>query len=212
MNTKTIAVWAALAMSMWTGTASATTLNLVQANTNRGTYLTISYNSVERTSFTGALSFSIDGSVSLVDMFCVDLTARAYLNSPYEAVALPPTTLSNGARAAWLFDTFNTSAQSVATGAALQLALWDVVHDGGDGLNLGLLRSTAAIPNDILTQAAVYLNASNGQGSASAVVWESVLGKADRQRMIGQVPEPSTIGLLASGLALLAWKARRKQA
>jgi PEP-CTERM motif len=98
----------------------------------------------------------------------------------------------------------------VVTGAALQLALWDVVHDGGDGLDMGLMRSTASIPNDILTQAAAYITASAGQSSSNAVVWESVLGKTEGQQMIGQVPEPGTIGLLASGLALLGWKARRR--
>ena len=210
MNTKRMAVWTALAVSMMTGTATATTLNVVQANTNRGTYLTMSYNNVDRTGFAGAVSFSIDGSVSLIDMFCVDITTQAYLNNPYQAVALPPAAISNGGRAAWLFETYNAAAQTVVTGAALQLALWDVVHDGGDGLDMGLLRSTASIPNDILTQAAAYITASAGKSSANAVVWESVLGKADRQQMITQTPEPGTIGLLASGLALLGWKAKRR--
>jgi PEP-CTERM motif len=212
MNTTRIAVWAALVASMMTAPASATTLNLIQANTNRGEFLSISFSGVERTSFAGAVSFSINGSSTLFDMFCVDLTTHAYLNSPYEAIALPPTTIDNGLRAAWLFETYNASAQTVVSGAALQLALWDIVHDGGNGLSTGLFQSTTNTPADVIAAASILITASQGHTSANAVVWQSVLGKSDRQSMISETPEPGTIGLLASGLVLVGWRARRKQA
>jgi hypothetical protein len=213
MNTNRIAILATLAATLLANVATASTLNLIAPNTSRGTYLTMNYNGSDVSGFAGAIATSIDGSAILYDMFCVDITTHSFLNNPYEAVGLPPATaINNGGRAAWLFDTFNSAAQTVTTGAALQLALWDVIEDNGDGFATGLFRSTASIPNDILVQAAAYITASAGHTSTNATVWQSVLGKGDRQEMMGQVPEPSTIGLLASGLALIGWKARRKQA
>ena len=211
MNRNRIALLAALVTSLFTSSASASTLNLIQPNTSRGSYLTFNYNGVDETAFAGALSFSIDGSATLTDMFCVDITTFSYLNSPYEATALPPTILNNGDRAAWLFLNFDSSANTVVTGTALQLALWDVVHDGGNGLSTGIFKGTASISSEIINQAESYITASLGQSASAAVVYESVLGKNDRQLQIGHVPEPSSILLLASGLAFVGWKAKRRK-
>ena len=216
MNTNRIAVMAALAVSMMTGFSSAaraTTLNLVQPNSNRGSWVTINVNGVNEGGFAGALSYSVDGSSSLVDMICVDVTTAAYLNSPYQVVTLPPAAIDNGERAAWLFLNFNSSAQDVVTGTALQLALWDVVHDGGNGLGAGFFQASSSfISNAILAQAESYITASVGHSASAAVIYESANGRSDRQLQIGEAPEPGTIALLASGLVFVGWKARRKKA
>lgn len=67
----------------------------------------------------------------------------------YPAVSLLPDAYdSDGGAAAWLMQTFlpvvNAAMGSTRQidGAALQLAIWDTIHDGGDGFAIGRVRST----------------------------------------------------------------------
>jgi len=212
MNRNRIAIVAALAVSLFSSVASATTLNLVQPNTSRGSFVTFNFNGSDETGFAGPLSFSINGSSTLYDFFCVDLTTMAIQNSPYEAMTLPVTVINNGERVAWMFLNLGPAAQSVLTGTALQLAIWDVVHDGGNGLSAGVFQATASISSAIIAQAESYISASVGQQATGAAIYESVLGPNDRQLQIGQVPEPGTFVLLVSGLVLAGFGARRKRA
>jgi hypothetical protein len=106
------------------------------------------------------------------------------------------------------------SAAQVA--AAMQLAIWDLVNDGGDGLAAGRIQLSTApgqlTDPGVATLARQYLNQSAGKG-ADATVYTSVNGPQDMQRVITSVPEPGTWSLAAAGAAaLLAGTARRRKA
>jgi hypothetical protein len=211
MKINRIATMAALAAGLFTMSASASTLALVGPDQTRGSFITFQHNSADVSGFAGVLNFTIDGGADLFSFFCVDITTPAYY-TPYEAVALPPaSTINHGAQVAWLFTHFASSVNSVVTGTALQLAIWDVIYDGGDGLANGSLRGVGYLPNDILAQAASYISASAGMSASDAVIWQSVLGATDRQMQIGQVPEPSSLAMMATGLGLAVIGLRRKK-
>ena len=63
-------------------------------------------------------------------------------------------------------------------GAALQLAIWDVVHDGGDGFAAGRIRQSADAlnPTDsiVLSLANSFLSASLGQTQTGGIVYVNV--------------------------------------
>ena len=207
--TNRIAVLAAAAAGLFATQAKATTLSLVGPDTNRGSFVTFNFNGADKTAFAGALEYSVDGG-AIIETFCVDLNTLAVLNMPYQAVALPPSILSNGGQVAFVYSSFNGSANDLTTGTALQLAIWDTLYDGGDGLMSGAFQAGASISSSILAQAATYITAGIGHTSADAVVWQSVLGVNDKQMQIGQVPEPGTYALLGTGLVLAGIRFRRR--
>ena len=97
--------------------------------------------------------------------------------------------INNGGRIDWMLR--NTlpaiNAQFDASlkqkqGAALQLAIWDVVHDGGDGFAAGRIRQSADVlnPTDsiviVLSLANSFLSASLGRTQTGGIVYVNVPG------------------------------------
>src|ERR1700752_2206933 len=72
--------------------------------------------------------------------YCVDLFTSIGFATYDTTTGLPSTWAPNGQRAAWVFDTYETTVDTNEEGAALQLALWDIIHDSGDGLSAGSVR------------------------------------------------------------------------
>ncbi|MCO5296296.1 MAG: hypothetical protein M9921_05500 [Fimbriimonadaceae bacterium] len=105
---------------------------------------------------------SLDGG-AMFDAYCVDLTHWNTIPSSYPVNSLSTDLLSNGQRIAYLYNTYAATVASSTQGAALQLAIWDVLVDNGDGLSSGNLKSS--VGGGILTQANAYLAASVGQSA-----------------------------------------------
>ena len=90
--------------------------------------------------------------------------------------------------------------------AALQMAIWDIIQDGGDGFTAGRIRrsTSASRPTDsiILSLANSFITQSNGQSYTNALVLSNVNVNAYTQRLIVDqgVPEPSTWALALTGL------------
>ena len=168
-------------------------------------------------------------------MFCVDLYHDVSPGITYTctACAVSGPTLSsfstNVEQAAWLYvnelPVFNaapTSEQSVY-GAALQLAIWDVIHDGGDGLSAGTVQqqtSPAPDPNSaaVYALASTWIADSVGQSSTDATILMNVNGPTASQTFItssgGMVaalstPEPVTMGLVGAALLLVGLVRKR---
>jgi hypothetical protein len=158
----------------------------------------------------GALDATLDGSQSF-EAYCVDALHAPLIGSSYpvSTVQLPNAGLANSGRLAFLYQNFASSVNNQDTGAGLQLAIWDVLMDNGDGLSAGLFRASTV--TSTVNQTNAYLAASVGQ-SGSATWYKGTPGANQPQDLIGAnpVPEPATIVTL--GIAAAAVLRRRRKA
>ncbi len=141
--------------------------------------------------------------------FCVDLDHFIGLPTEYEVEVLSTSQLPHGSRAAWLYNSFAPSANTTLEAAGLQLAIWDVVYDNGDGLSTGIFRYTGGLAAEAATDANTFLASSAGKSSSADYLKPTgVYG----QGMLHSVPEPGTLGLLGLGLFSFAGlKLRRRR-
>ena len=129
----------------------------------------------------------------------------------------------NGAQAGWLMQTFLPVTNTAIDGAALQLAIWDVIHDGGDGFDAGRIRSSSYTDADVLALARERVAESHGQSTTAAYVYTASPGTPIFQQQLylsgaqydppsdppSDVPEPGTLAILGvGGLALVASRLR----
>jgi hypothetical protein len=158
------------------------------------------------------------------DSLCVDLFTDININQQYLTTVLRPDEVPNKPllRVSWLVDNaLLPTQQSVhsdlpdvdwvttsAQGAGIQLAIWDIIHDGGDGFSAGSVQSTRRTPADVLAWAVTYEALSLGKSSDLAFVYDNVaLNGTPAQMLIGPLfhdggpappaPEPSTLALAA---------------
>lgn len=170
---------------------------------------------------TGVAGLFVDGFG--VDAICADFFTLIS-NGDYNVNLLGPNAVSNGARVAWMLRNILPSINSQANGltkqqqgAGLQLAAWDIIHDGGDGFNLGRIRQAGgANPTDamVLIWANAYLGGSSGQSLVDAytIVYRNVDGTgASQQLLSSQTPEPSTYAMMFTGVALLGLGTYRRR-
>lgn len=170
----------------------------------------------------GVLNFSFDGGLNLQDAFCVD--RFSYISNGNYNVNLSSTDIiANGHRAGWLLHDVlpqinaasGTEQQNLA--AALQMAIWDVVHDNGDGFSAGRIQmsSDANHPTNsiILSLAQSFVGKSDGECYTNAlIISDSNIGNMTQRLITDQpggsgVPEPSTWALALTGLV---WAAIRR--
>lgn len=169
----------------------------------------------------------VDGGVSLLDAFCVNLFQGISLNQTYEAVTVTAAGFdaADGAEAAWLMRTFLPAVNAASglarqqAGAALQLAIWDMIHDGGDGFTAGRVRATTNTNAAVLALADAWRLDGLGE-SAQANVYTAAWGTQVFQQQIfinttttpdgGDVPEPGTMAMAVAGVAGM-WLARRRR-
>ena len=210
--------------------ASPLTMQVTGVDWSKGGDVAILVDGHAVTEFAGAINIKLDGIP--FQAMCVDL----FTGIGIEAIPVnpfSPFTVNNAARAAWLFVNQFGSVTTAVNGEALQLAIWDIIHDGGDGLSAGRVRASVGVgtPSAVVAGANQYLSASVGQTSGLASVYISVNGPTYKQSLMSNylgtggwtppsdqgspVPEPGGMGLSAIGMATLAagmyWKRRRAQ-
>lgn len=181
--------------------------------------------------FVGGMDINIDGYSRTV--FCMDLFTSIYVGSVNDTtLAQPDTPVVQ--RAAWLLTSMyadltapNVNATSNQLGAAMQLAIWDIIHDGGDGLTLGRVRASTDVNNPtdavIVMYTQQWISQSVGQATTNALVYNNFCTGGipaqycgvESQTLLGlaatdggpTLPEPGT--MVAVGLGLLglgAWR------
>lgn len=165
--------------------------------------------------FAGQLFGNLDGR-SIV-AYCLDLfTGIDYI--AYNTTTGPPSGYSNGGRASWILENYGGSVNGNDSAIALQLALWDVVHDGGDGLSVGSVILDVSASATIRNAARDIILASFGHSSNNATILNNVNPSTGyfAQTLITYdpslaTPEPSTYGLMGVGLTvvLARWKRKR---
>lgn len=187
--------------------SAADILTVTAMSPGKFTNLTISYNSANLTIAAGPQSIHLNGGARF-DSYCVDLDNSNSIGASYAVDILTQASLTNGERVGFLFDAYAGSVTDADKGAALQLAIWDVVVDNGDGLSSGNFKYTQSPNAAVLSQAAAYLSGSAAQSSSIAYFRATSHPGNRNQNLIGPssyapVPEPVTmlIGAAALGIA-----------
>jgi hypothetical protein len=229
---------------LWCGAASASTIIVATGvDLDRGGGLVIREDNVDTsTYFAGVISISLtQGNQTFNrDSLCVDLFTDIQLGQSYVTNVLRPDDVpqKNLERASWLVDNAllpvqdSTAASalassdwvtSVAQGMGIQFAIWDIVHDGGDGFSAGRVQAASttdannggvgATDAAALDWARKYEALSLGNSNNDAFVYNNVdMGQGvPAQMLIGPqfadggpqpIPEPET--LMPMGLGLIA--------
>ena len=192
-------------------TASATQFTLTGMAAGKSKVVNIQYHGNSFNVYAGAVLGKLDSGPTF-DSYCVDLDHWDHLGDSY-AVNLRMMSEQGpfGTRAAWLFNQYSGVVNSSDKGAALQLAIWDVIADGGDGISHGVFRASSN--STVNSLAGQYLAASAGQVSSAHWLQAVNHGRnGDRnQNFMAAVPEPSALAaLLIGSVTLLRRKSRSK--
>jgi hypothetical protein len=193
--------------------------------------------------FAGVIFISLTegGHVYNRDTLCVDLFTDINLGQQYNSNLLRPDQVApskNLSRVSWLVENALLPGQdsnygselqqvdwvlSAAQGAGLQFAIWDIVHDGGDGFFAGRVQAatnqSSATDPVILNWAQRYEAVSLTKTNNAAYVYNNVqIGDGSlAQMLIGPqfstgpepVPEPDTLAPAGVALILLSLMLRK---
>ncbi|MBM3793909.1 MAG: hypothetical protein FJW31_07530 [Acidobacteria bacterium] len=149
-----------------------------------------------------------------VDALCVNLFQAIYLNTTYAAQSIAPASydVDGGNAPAYLAERYLSASLTDVGGAALQLAVWDLIDDGGDGFAAGRIRSTANTNGSVLAQANNWRMEAMGQSGAASIFTAAPGTTAFQQQIYltgnpggGEVPEPGKLVMLVVGVAGVAF-------
>ena len=167
MKTITIAVLLPLLSS----SLPAANITVTGFDLNRTMPILFNLDGEERVAGAGVMTLSLDDS-TVIDSLCADLFEGVNFYETYAALSINATDyLPTGGAAAWLLATYLPSLETAVEGAALQLAIWDVLHDGGDGFNAGRIQASEYTDTSVLELSQEWVTASGGKSSTLAYVF-----------------------------------------
>ena len=157
----------------------------------------------------GVMSIQVDGGPTL-SAFCADLFTGIASNNTY-TTSLQSANAAPYTRIAWLMANvlpgiISGSGTAQQQGAALQLAIWDIIHDNGNGLQAGVIQQSGNTDAAVAAYASAYLGATWAPTLGLTIYHNTfpntTFAAQDLVSYSPGVPEPATMGL--SGLALAA--------
>ncbi len=195
-----------------TALAPASSLTLTGFVANQFRFVLTSFNGTSPLTNTqaGTLAATLDSSFNF-NAYCVDSTHAPLIGTAYNTnmVALPNAGLANSARIAYLYTQFSGTVNNQDTGAGLQLAIWDVLMDNGDGFAAGNFRASSVAST--ITQANAYLTASAGHTSTATWYQGLPAGPNEPQGLVGSSPVPEPASITVLGLAAIAAIRRKRR-
>jgi hypothetical protein len=183
--------------------------------------VTIDYFGSARTVYAGSLKGYLGGQLGnplppddgtyFDELFCIDLVHSITLPTEYEVESLTTASLANGGRLAWMYQNNVASAKNgdSEAAAALQLALWDVLTDGGDGLDVGDFRYVSGLNSKSSSAASSMIMESAGKFGEGTYL--RAIGPYGQSMITRAAPEPGTFGLLGLGFSLVGFGFFRKR-
>ena len=202
----------------------------------RGTYVDYLRFGGRYNSYAGVILGAID-ITQPIDL----LNATLFQTAPqgfYNENVVPPLTDGGQQRISWLYMFQLGGVNSPTLGAGLQLAIWDIMADGGDGPTGGYLQSSSGTPQGIINAWLNYLNVSAGQTSTAACYYiirsrldggivgtyvgapggpnppppggGDIINPPPSGGDMGNVPEPTAITTIIVGIAAIVFLKRRK--
>jgi hypothetical protein len=228
-----------LALAAGAGLAQATTISVPGVDWTRGESIWIDeYGTPQQAYFAGVIFITLnqDGQQFNRDTLCVDLFTDIYLGNTYATQLFQPSQIPgrNLEQVSWLVDNALLPTQdnqygsvlpqsdwvtTPAQGAGIQLAIWDITSNSGDGLFAGSVQAST-VPGEetdpaVVAWAETYEALSTGKQSNLAYVYQNWdPGSLARAQMLEgplftdagpkpdpPAPEPVTCGLV--GVALI---------
>ncbi len=151
----------------------------------------------------GPQSVKLNGG-SNFNAFCIDLDHWNTSGSSYGVNVLGIGSVANSTMVKNLFENFLSDVTNSVNGAAFQIALWDAVADGGDGLNSGRFKASN-LSSEVAAKVGVYAGGYNTQGGTPLLfsVYDPTSHGYNGNKNQGlisaeAVPEPATMALLAA--------------
>jgi hypothetical protein len=193
--------------------AHATNLTITGMTTGLYQSVKVEYKGQTKNVLAGPQAVSINGKAPQ-SLYCIDFDHWNQIGSKYDVTVKGTNSLSNGSKVANLMTNFWSTIDTKTEATAFQLALWDAVVDGGDGLAVGNFKGID-LSSALTQQYTVFQSKMNvvGPEQLSLKVYTAVNHGSDglqNQNLIGAdaVPEPATMAVLAGVAALV----RRKRA
>jgi hypothetical protein len=177
----------------------------------------------EQVYWAGAIDITVDNYVRQV--FCVQLFTEIGIGGAY-STTMDFSDTPNLERLGWLLK--NEFPTTPLAGAAFQLAFWDIIEDNGNGFDVGKVSkstdSNNPTPDALLTAATKYETDSEPFTAIYGVVYhnttfgvppvpvQNLMGGPVTDEGPSPAPEPATVLMIFSGLALVCLGRLRRHA